>query len=34
VNLTEAEWFQAIESLTRAGHLSGDRRRLAALTAG
>jgi len=26
VNLTEAEWFQAIETLTKAGHLSGDRR--------
>jgi hydroxyquinol 1,2-dioxygenase len=26
VNLTEAEWFQAIEILTRAGHLSGDKR--------
>jgi len=26
VDLTEAEWFQAIEILTRAGHLSGDKR--------
>jgi protocatechuate 3,4-dioxygenase beta subunit len=26
VNLTEAEWFQAIEILTEAGHLSGDKR--------
>ena len=26
VNLSEAEWFQAIEILTRAGHLSGDKR--------
>ena len=26
VNLTEAEWFQAIEILTKAGHLSGDKR--------
>ncbi len=26
VNLTEAEWFQAIEILTRAGHMSGDKR--------
>jgi hydroxyquinol 1,2-dioxygenase len=26
VNLTEAEWFQAIEMLTKAGHMSGDKR--------
>ena len=26
VNLTEAEWFQAIEILTKAGHMSGDKR--------
>jgi protocatechuate 3,4-dioxygenase beta subunit len=26
VDLSEAEWFQAIEILTRAGHLSGDKR--------
>ena len=26
VNLTETEWFQAIEILTKAGHLSGDKR--------
>jgi hydroxyquinol 1,2-dioxygenase len=26
VNLSEAEWFQAIEILTRAGHLSDDKR--------
>lgn len=26
VNLSEAEWFQAIEVLTRAGHLSDDKR--------
>jgi protocatechuate 3,4-dioxygenase beta subunit len=26
VNLTEAEWFQAIEILTRAGHMSDDKR--------
>jgi hydroxyquinol 1,2-dioxygenase len=26
VNLTEAEWFQAIEILTRAGHMSNDKR--------
>ncbi len=26
VNLTEAEWFQAIEILTKAGHMSDDRR--------
>jgi hydroxyquinol 1,2-dioxygenase len=26
VDLTEAEWFQAIELLTRAGHMSDDRR--------
>jgi hydroxyquinol 1,2-dioxygenase len=26
VNLTEAEWFQAIEILTRAGHMSDEKR--------
>jgi protocatechuate 3,4-dioxygenase beta subunit len=26
VNLTETEWFHAIEILTRAGHMSGDKR--------
>jgi len=26
VNLTEAEWFQAIEVLTKAGHMSDDKR--------
>src|SRR5271169_5876679 len=26
VDLTETEWFQAIEILTKAGHLSGDKR--------
>ncbi len=26
VDLTEAEWFQAIEILTKAGHMSGDKR--------
>ena len=26
VDLTEAEWFQAIEILTKAGHISDDKR--------